>query len=81
MGTFIEFQAMVLEKLCGIESRLSNIEASLGISCEETAETPAIDAEIICDDKNDENHTFKNEINDFQNKLADIKSLLSSSEY
>lgn len=79
MSSFIEFQALVLDKLCSIENRLSCIEEELGI----TPETVITDTQDNngSDKITEQNLTFKNEINDFQNKLADIKSLLSSSNY
>ena len=77
MSSFIEFQAVVLDKLCSIENRLNNIEEALGIpqniqqqctdSAEEVHETKA-------------ENSFKNEISSFQNELADIRSLFSVSD-
>lgn len=81
MSSFIEFQAVVLDKLCSIENRLSAIEEVLGISRDEKNNFTCESEIIVLEQKNESGQSLKNDINDFQNKLADIKSLFSASEY
>lgn len=82
MSNFIEFQALVLEKLTRIDERLSNIEATLGINCESEQDIPSDDSEAFGDDNSlVHNQSLKSEFDNFQNELADIKSLFSSSDF
>lgn len=80
MSSFIEFQAVVLDKLCSIENRLNNIEEALGIpqniqqQCTDSAE------EVQKIEETKAENSFKNEISSFQNELADIRSLFSVSD-
>lgn len=77
MSSFIEFQALVLDKLCSIESRISNIESVLGI---DEVSSKIKSAEIITDFESKNNSNFKDEIFDFQKQLTDLKSLFNESD-
>lgn len=79
MSSFIEFQAVVLDKLCSIENRLNKIEEVLGIP--QNTESPCTHtSEEVCTDNEPKTvNSFENEISSFQNELADIKSLFSVS--
>lgn len=76
MSTFIEFQNMILDKLCSIENRISNIESVLGIAVDDIPlsdceQDTAVDtAEVTCC-----NNPLEDEISDFQKQLNEIKSL------
>ncbi len=72
MSSFIEFQAVVMAKLCSIESRLDKIENALGVSDEVEC---FFDSKSINQDEMSNEQSLKNEISDLQNKLAEIKSL------
>ncbi len=83
MSSFIEFQALVLGKLCSIEERISVIESVLGISADipvtnDEAEQITAEPEKVENSNND--NGFKDEISDFQKQLEDIKSLFSASD-
>lgn len=80
MSSFIEFQAMVLGKLCSIEERITNIETVLGISDEVCSEE--------CIDLSDQNpecqsceNSFKDEISEFHKQLDDIKSFFAEADF
>ena len=75
MSSFIEFQAIVLDKLCSLENRLGNIEEVLGISSSENTEIIEESAETV---KNTDENGLKKEFKDFQSELSEIKSLFSS---
>ncbi len=74
MSTFIEFQTMILNKLCSIEDRISNIESALGISEKifpgETSEQETAESVVESPES-----TLEDELSDFQKQLNDIKSL------
>lgn len=78
MSSYIEFQALVLDKLCSIESRLSNIESVLGIN--------ENSSRIISEEENPEyllnnnGSSLEDEIFDFQKQLTDLKSLFNESD-
>lgn len=75
MSSFIEFQAIVLDKLCSLEIRLGNIEEVLGISSSENTEIIEESAETV---ENPDESGLKKEFKDFQSELSEIKSLFSS---
>lgn len=77
MSSFIEFQALVLDKLCSIESRISNIESVLGIN---EFSSKIKSEETIIDFEAKNNTSFKDEISDFQKQLTDLKSLFNESD-
>ena len=80
MSSFVEFQAMVLGKLCSIEDRISKIENVLGIS-EEEKSCENID---LCHDIKEETpreNTFKDDISDFHKQLDDIKTFFAGTDY
>ncbi len=77
MSSFIEFQALVLDKLCSIESRISNIESVLGI---DEVSSKIKSEETITDFESKNNSSFKDEISDFQKQLTDLKSLFNESD-
>lgn len=79
MSSFIEFQALVLGKLCSIEERISEIEDVLGISriSPTDDEGGSIAPEPV---KINDDNGLKDEISDFQKQLDDIKSLFSESD-
>ncbi len=78
MSSFIEFQAMVLDKLCSIESRISNIESALGIN---EISSKINSEEVMTEFKTENNSSnFKDEISDFQKQLTDLKSLFNESD-
>ncbi len=82
MSSFIEFQALVLGKLCSIEERISDIEGVLGISripsTDDEPEQIVAEAENV--EKVNNDNGFKDEISDFHKQLDDIKSLFSESD-
>ncbi len=82
MSSFIEFQALVLGKLCSIEERISKIESVLGVSRDITASDDVEQAVAEPDnvENADNDNGFKNEILGFQKQLDDIKSLFSPSD-
>ena len=79
MSSFIEFQALVLGKLCSIEERISVIESVLGITENELSD---IEDKIIVSEPEhvenvNNNNGLKDDISDFQKQLSEIKSLFS----
>lgn len=81
MSSFIEFQAIVFDKLSAIENRLINIENVLGISSEqcELHDIPIINSDSS-EIENEKNDTLKKELIDFQDELSDIKNLFITSD-
>lgn len=79
MSSFIEFQAMVLGKLCSIEDRISNIEAVLGINETVSSEENTVLSVDNTEEISREN-SFKDEISDFHRQLDDIKSIFNGSD-
>ena len=78
MSSFIEFQALVLDKLCSIESRISNIESALGIN---EISSKINSEELMTESKPENNDSCLNdEISDFQKQLTDLKSLFNESD-
>lgn len=69
MSSFIEFQAVIMAKLCSIESRLDNIENALGISQDRGTVSD------LNDNGMNNKQSLKKEIDDLQCRLAEIKSL------
>lgn len=75
MSTFIEFQNMILDKLCSIEDRLANIESVLGIS-DNTSFAETVPEQIAAEpEQKSSDNALADEMNDFQKQLNDIKSL------
>ncbi len=81
MSSFIEFQAIVFDKLSAIENRLINIENTLGISCDkhEPENVEKISTEPV-ESKNEKKDVLKKELSAFQDELSDIKNLFASSD-
>ena len=78
MSSFIEFQAMVLGKLCSIEDRISNIESVLGIDETVSSEENVLSAENT--EEISRENFFKDEISEFHRQLDDIKSIFNESD-
>ena len=81
MSSFVEFQALVLDKLCSLESRLSSIETALGIDDIITNESNTQSAINPNNEPTNVGSDLRVEINDYRNKLSEIKSFLSASEF
>lgn len=79
MSSFVEFQAMVLGKLCSIEERISNIENVLGINSEDSAEEDVV-LTVENSEKISRENTFGDELSDFHRQLEDIKSVFNASD-
>lgn len=79
MSSFIEFQAMVLGKLCSIEERISNIETVLGIDVSECTDENIDSSSENIGEISREN-SFVDDISDFHRQLDDIKSIFDRSD-
>lgn len=79
MSSFIEFQAMVLGKLCSIEERISNIETVLGIDMSECTDENIDSSPENIGEISREN-SFVDDISDFHRQLDDIKSIFDRSD-
>lgn len=79
MSSFIEFQAIVMDKLCSIENRLDTIENLLGVRYEKNDENICEKSETErCSDESQ--NSFISEINEFHNELANLKTIFSASK-
>lgn len=80
MSSFVEFQAILFDKLCLIENRLSNIEAVLGIEDSQEINEENCPEVVVEKEETVSNECLKDELADFHESLADIKSLFSLSD-
>ena len=80
MNSFIEFQAIVMDKLCSIESRLDEIENVLGIKPQKEDKSDCENENTDFSENKSGNNSLIGEFNDFHNELVNIKALFTSSE-